>query len=153
MNILSNSHYRTGPSVGLSFRPSQLNLLAPVLYILAHHKIVYSYHVLKFGYMAMILFTVLGSFWLELYLKTGVLRRFKRAFLSIFPVALLFLAWDAYAISKGHWYFDKTQMLGVVGPFNIPLEEFLFFTVVPLAALMTIQAVRTVKKHWIVGDE
>ncbi len=103
--------------------------------------------------MAMILFTVLGSFWLELYLKTGVLRRFKRAFLSIFPAALLFLAWDAYAISKGHWYFDKTQMLGIVGPFNIPLEEFLFFTVVPLAALMTIQAVRTVKKHWIVGDE
>ena len=51
--------------------------------------------------MAMILFTVLGSFWLELFLKTGVLRRFKRAFLSIFPVAILFLAWDAYAISKG----------------------------------------------------
>jgi hypothetical protein len=44
-------------------------------------------------------------------------------------------------------------MLGIVGPFDIPLEEFLFFTVVPLAALMTIQAVRTVKKHWIVGDE
>jgi hypothetical protein len=24
---------------------------------------------------------------------------------------------------------------------------------VPLAALLTIEAVRTVKKHWIVGDE
>jgi len=33
------------------------------------------------------------------------------------------------------------------------LEEFLFFLVVPLAALMTLEAVRNVKKHWIVGDE
>ena len=44
-------------------------------------------------------------------------------------------------------------MIGVVGPFDIPLEEFLFFIVVPLAAIMTIEAVRTVKKHWPVGDE
>ena len=108
---------------------------------------------MKFGYLAMILFTVFGSFWLELYLKTGVLRRIQRTFLSIFPVAILFLAWDAYAISQGHWYFDKSQILGIIGPFEIPFEEFLFFIVVPLAALMTIQAVRIVKKHWTVGDE
>ena len=35
----------------------------------------------------------------------------------------------------------------------MPLEEFLFFLVVPLAALMTIEAVRAVKKHWSFGDE
>ena len=101
----------------------------------------------------MLIFTVCGSFWLEIALKVGVLRRIKRVILSVLPISSLFLIWDAYAISKGHWYFDKTQMLGIIGPFDIPLEEFLFFTVVPLAALMTIQAVRTVKKHWIVGVE
>ena len=101
----------------------------------------------------MLIFTVCGSFWLEIVFKVGVLRRIKRVILSVLPISTLFLIWDAYAISQGHWYFDKTQMLGIVGPFDIPLEEFLFFTVVPLAALMTIQAVRTVKKHWLVGDE
>ena len=64
-----------------------------------------------------------------------------------------FLIWDAYAINRGHWYFDKNQILGIFGPFGIPLEEFLFFLIVPLAALLTIEAVRTVKKHWEVGDE
>ena len=101
----------------------------------------------------MILFTIIGSFWLEIVLKVGVLRRAKRLFLSIAPVAILFLIWDAYAISQGHWYFDSNQILGVIGPFDIPLEEFLFFIFIPIASVMTIEAVRTVKKHWIVGDE
>jgi lycopene cyclase domain-containing protein len=108
---------------------------------------------LKFGYLAMIIFTIVGSFWLEIVLKIGVLRRLKRLVLSILPVSLFFLAWDAYAIAQGHWYFDKQQILGIFGPFEIPLEEFLFFTFIPIAAVMTIEAVRTVKSHWPVGDE
>ena len=108
---------------------------------------------LKFGYLAMIVFTIIGSFWLEAALKIGVLRRARRLMFSILPVSLFFLAWDAYAIDKGHWYFDEAQILGFFGPFNIPLEEFLFFTFIPIAAVMTLEAVRTVKKHWPVGDE
>ncbi|MDA2965168.1 MAG: lycopene cyclase domain-containing protein [Actinomycetota bacterium] len=108
---------------------------------------------LKFGYLAMILFTIAGSFWLEIALRVGVLRRALRLALSVGPAALLFLIWDAYAISQRHWYFDESQILGIIGPFDIPLEEFLFFIFVPIAAIMTIEAVRTVKKHWKVGDE
>ena len=67
---------------------------------------------------------------------------------AILPISLIFIVWDAYAIASGHWWFDKEQILGIFGPFGIPLEEYLFFTVVPLAAILTIEAVRTVKKHW-----
>jgi lycopene cyclase domain-containing protein len=101
----------------------------------------------------MLAFTLFGSIWLEVFLKVGVIRRFKRVVLSILPTAVFFLIWDAYAIKSGHWYFDKNQILGIFGPFGIPLEEFIFFLIVPLAALLTIEAVRTVKRHWIVGDE
>ncbi len=107
----------------------------------------------KYGYLAMLAFTLFGSIWLEVFLKVNVLRRFKRLILSILPTALFFLIWDAYAIDRGHWYFDKNQILGIFGPFGIPLEEFMFFLIVPLAAVLTIEAVRTVKKHWKVGDE
>ena len=103
---------------------------------------------LKFGYLAMIGFTVFGSIWLEFVLKVNVLKRYKRAIKAILPVSLIFIVWDAYAIHQGHWRFDKNQILGIFGPFGIPLEEYLFFTVVPLAAILTIEAVRTVKKHW-----
>lgn len=103
---------------------------------------------LKFSYLAMIVFTIVGSFWLELFLKVKVIQRYRRAFKAIFPVSLIFIAWDAYAIKSGHWRFDEAQILGIYGPFSIPLEEYLFFTVVPLAAIMTIEAVSAVKKHW-----
>ena len=95
----------------------------------------------------MLLFVICGSFWLEIVLKVGVLRRIKRAALSIAPVSLLFLIWDAYAIKQGHWFFDREQTLGIYGPFDIPLEEFLFFIIVPMAAILTIEGVTTVKPH------
>ena len=95
----------------------------------------------------MLIFTVCGSFWLEIAFKVGVLRRIKRVILSVLPISTLFLLWDAYAISKGHWFFDRDQMLGIVGPLNIPLEEYLFFIVIPMAAIMTIEGVTTVKPH------
>jgi lycopene cyclase domain-containing protein len=101
----------------------------------------------------MLLFTFFGSIWLEIFLKVGVLRRFKRALLSILPVSLLFLIWDYYAVTEGHWWFDKNQVVGIFGPKGVPLEEFLFFIVVPLASLLTIEAVRTQKPNWKFGDE
>lgn len=103
--------------------------------------------VAKFGYMAMLAFTVFGSFWLEVVLKTGVLRRWKRALISILPVTIVFVIWDAYAISQGHWFFNPERTLGIYGPFNIPLEEYLFFIIVPMAAILTIEGVTTVKPH------
>ena len=101
----------------------------------------------------MLAFTIAGSFWLELALKVQVLIRWKRWIKAILPVAILFTFWDAYAISHSHWHFDTRQILGIYGPFHIPLEEYLFFPVVPIAAIMSLEAVRRVKKHWVVGDE
>jgi lycopene cyclase domain-containing protein len=101
----------------------------------------------KFGYLAMLAFTVFGSFWLEIFLKTSVLKRWKRALISILPISFFFLVWDAYAIAQGHWFFNRDRMLGIYGPFGIPLEEFLFFIIVPMAAILTIEGVTTVKPH------
>ena len=103
--------------------------------------------------MAMLIFTIAGSFWLEIFLKVRVLRRVRRWLLSIAPIALLFVGWDAYAISRHHWHFDLTQILQVYGPFNIPVEEYLFFIIVPIAAIMTLEAVRARRPHWLIGDE
>ncbi|HEY7796405.1 MAG TPA: lycopene cyclase domain-containing protein, partial [Microbacteriaceae bacterium] len=49
---------------------------------------------------------------------------------------------DAYAIAEGHWFFDPEQTLGVYGPLNIPLEEYLFFIIIPIAAMLTLEGVR-----------
>ena len=63
------------------------------------------------GYMAMLAFTVVGSFWLEIALKVKVLKRIKLALRAIIPGAALFIIWDFYAVSRNHWFFDKNQVL------------------------------------------
>ena len=105
----------------------------------------------KLGYFAMLIFTIFGSFWLEIFIKVKVLKRIKLALKVITPVALLFLIWDAYAIKRGHWHFDTSQIVGIYGPGKIPIEEYLFFLIVPIAAIMTIEAVIKVRKQY--GDE
>ena len=107
----------------------------------------------KWGYIAMLAFTIAGSFWLEIAFKVRVLKRFGRAIRAILPVALLFLLWDGLAIAHKDWFFDPHQILGLFGPFHIPLEEYLFFLIIPLAGIMTLEAVRRVKSHWLIGDE
>lgn len=104
------------------------------------------------GYAAMLLFCVVGTLPLELYLRAGVYRRLRRFGLTLLPVVPLFVAWDLYAVARHQWFFDRAQILGVVAPGGLPLEELAFFVVVPLAAVLTLEAVRRVR-GWRVGDE
>jgi len=97
----------------------------------------------NWSYVAMLLFVVLGSWWLEFAFKIRVLRRPRLALTAIFPVSIFFLIWDAFAINQKHWNFDNNQMLGIYGPFNIPIEEYLFFFIIPLAALLTLEGVKS----------
>lgn len=103
-------------------------------------------------YLAVLAFILIGSGWLEFALRTRVVRRWRRLLAALIPGLVIFIGWDLYAISAGHWTFDESQTLGVVLPGGIPLEEVLFFVVVPVAAILTIEAVRSVK-GWPAGDE
>ena len=103
---------------------------------------------LKFSYLAMLIFTIIASFWLEFAFKVNVLRRFKRVLLSLLPISTGFLIWDANAIAQGHWHFDPDQILGIFTPGRIPLEEVLFFLIIPIAVLMTLEGVLRLKPEW-----
>jgi len=106
----------------------------------------------QFSYVAVLAFVIVGSIWLEAVLRTRVLVRPRRLTLTIIPVLAPFLLWDAYAISQGHWWFDESRILGLYLPGDIPVDELLFFIVIPFASVLTIEAVRSVK-GWTVGDE
>ena len=85
-----------------------------------------------------------GALWLEPILRVGVLRRWRLLLLTLVPVVAVFVAWDVAAIAAGHWTFDRAQTTGVVLPGRLPLEELLFFVVVPVCAILGFEAVRTV---------
>ena len=97
----------------------------------------------RWSYLAVLLFIVLGAGWLEIALRTRVYRRWRRLLLALAPVAAVFVVWDLYAISRGHWSFDAKRTTHVLLPGNLPLEELVFFVVVPIAAILTLEAVRS----------
>ena len=103
------------------------------------------------AYLAVLLGIVAGSLWLEFALRTRVLRRARRLALAVAPVLAVFLVWDAYAIEQGHWTFDSGRVTGR-DVWGIPIEEVMFFVVVPLASILTLEAVRSAR-GWRVGDE
>ena len=103
------------------------------------------------SYAAVLAFCVVGTLPLELFLGVRVYRQWRRLLLTLLPVVAVFVTWDLYAISAGHWSFDKSQLLGVTLPGGLPLEELLFFVVVPTASLLALEAVHLVR-GWPIDD-
>ena len=95
-------------------------------------------------YLVVLAACLAAALWLEPVLKVRVLRRWRRLVLTVVPVAMVFVAWDLAAIAAGHWRYDPAQVLGVNLPGRLPLEELLFFLVVPVCAILGFEAVRKV---------
>ncbi len=95
-------------------------------------------------YALVLAFIVVGSCWLEVVLRTRVFRRWRRLLATLVCALTPFILWDLYAISTGHWWFDPAQLVGIVLPAGLPLEELLFFPVVAIAGILTLEAVRSV---------
>lgn len=95
-----------------------------------------------YSYLAMLGFVVAASFWLEFAFRLRVLRDPKRLIKTILAASPIFILWDAYAIANAHWSFSKYLTSGVIGPLGIPLEEYLFFLIIPIASILTLEGVR-----------
>jgi len=95
------------------------------------------------AYAAMLVFCLVGTLPLDRFFHLRLLRQGRRLALSILPVFIVFALWDMAATRAGHWQFDPEQTLPVrVG--GLPLEELGFFVVIPLAGLLTYEAVGVV---------
>ncbi len=106
----------------------------------------------RLSYVGILLFVLVGCLWLEVVLRTHVLRRWRRLLLSMIAPLAVFFLWDVYAIASEHWWFNEARILGWRLPGAVPIDEVLFFLVIPLAAILTLEAVRSVR-GWSVGDE
>lgn len=59
----------------------------------------------------------------------------------------VFIIWDVYATLKGHWDFNPSYITGWK-IFILPVEEVLFFIVIPFCAIFTWEVVKYFyKKH------
>ncbi|MBV9096143.1 MAG: lycopene cyclase domain-containing protein [Streptosporangiaceae bacterium] len=65
-----------------------------------------------------------------------VYRRPKALLAALVPVVCLFGGWDMLAAHHGDWAYSKRYTLGL-RMLGLPIEEWLFFVVVPTCALLT----------------
>ncbi|MFY9332155.1 MAG: lycopene cyclase domain-containing protein [Candidatus Nanopelagicales bacterium] len=106
---------------------------------------------MKLAYLGVLVFILLASGWLEVVLRTRVYTRWRRLALTLIVPVAVFVVWDIYAIGADHWGFSDQYTTGILLGV-LPLEELLFFIVVPIAAILSVEAVRSVK-GWPLGDE
>ncbi|WP_433167057.1 lycopene cyclase domain-containing protein [Kribbella sp. CA-247076] len=85
-------------------------------------------------------------------LGARVYRRPRRWVLALLPVVTVFLIWDAIAIAAGVWGYDAAYLTGITLPGNIPLEELVFFVVVPTCGLLTYETVTLMLGRWKARD-
>jgi lycopene cyclase domain-containing protein len=101
----------------------------------------------QLSYLAVLILCILGTLPLEFLLHARVYRRWQRAALAILPVAAIFVLWDYLAAMAGWWRFDDRYIVGLfVGP--LPVEELLFFLVIPVCGILTFEAVRRIRPGW-----
>ncbi len=101
----------------------------------------------RFQYLALMAGCLLLALPLEFWLAARVYRRPRRLLLAVVPVALLFIAWDLFAIRRDHWTFSPDYTTGILLPGHIPLEEVVFFLVIPICGLLTYEAVGTILRR------
>lgn len=95
----------------------------------------------RWYYLAVLAACIAITLPLEFALGARVYRNPRRTLKAIAPVFVLFAAWDLAATARGHWWFSERYTLGPRA-LSLPLEEWLFFAVVPLCALLTFEAVK-----------
>ncbi len=90
---------------------------------------------------------------LEVTLHVRVFARWRRLVLTLIPVVVVFAAWDTFAIHDHEWTYARRYVTGVNLPGGLPIEELLFFVVIPVCVVATFEAVRRVRPDWSFGDE
>lgn len=71
-------------------------------------------------------------------------RNWRSLFLSTLLILLIFGGWDVFATWRGHWSFNS-QGVGNIKIINLPLEEVLFFVVIPFCCIFTWEAINYIK--------
>lgn len=95
----------------------------------------------RYEYLLLMGLCVMVTLPLELVLGARVWRSPRRLVLTLVPIVVVYSVWDVVAIARGAWDYSERFTTGVLLPFSMPLEELVFFVVIPICGLLTYEAV------------
>jgi lycopene cyclase domain-containing protein len=95
----------------------------------------------RFQYLILMGLCVLVTVPLEVVIGARVWRRPRRLVTAVVPGLIVFSLWDVAAIAHHHWSYSRIYTTGWDLAGHLPVEEVVFFVVVPICALLTFEAV------------
>jgi lycopene cyclase domain-containing protein len=95
----------------------------------------------RYQYLALMGACLVLTLPLELVLGARVWRRPRRLLAALWFPVLAFTLWDEAAIARHHWTYNPAYITGLKLPVDLPVEELVFFVVIPICGLLTYEAV------------
>lgn len=88
----------------------------------------------KYLYLGLLVFSLAYPLAQSFEWRIRYYTKWKRLFPAIGVMTLIFIPWDIWFTKVGVWWFNDDYIIGIK-PFNLPIEEWLFFVVVPFACI------------------
>lgn len=101
----------------------------------------------RYQYLILMGLCLLITLPLEFGFRARVWRRPRRLLAAMWVPILLFVVWDVIAIERGLWRYSRRYTTGIELPGRLPIEELVFFLVIPICSLLTLESVR-----WMLGQ-
>ena len=91
----------------------------------------------QFNYLIVLGFIGACAIFVNFGFRLRISSKWKLFLLTDAVILAIYLVWDFWAVSKGSWYFDPEQVIGLYIFSRLPIEEILFFIIVPLMVVLT----------------
>lgn len=98
-------------------------------------------------YLYLNVLTLLGPLFLSFDKKVAFYKDWKFFILAMLPTSLAYIIWDIIATHTLVWKFNPQYLLGI-NIINLPIEEFMFFIVVPYACLFIYACLKSYWPKW-----
>jgi lycopene cyclase domain-containing protein len=95
-----------------------------------------------FTYFIILVCSLAGPLALSFDKKVAFYKKWKYVFAAMILPALFYIIWDGYFASQSIWFFNANYIATKTNNYNLPLEEVLFFFVVPYCCTFVYECVR-----------
>jgi lycopene cyclase domain-containing protein len=95
-----------------------------------------------YTYCIILVASIAGPFALSFDKKVAFYKTWKYLFPALIIPAFFYIIWDSYFVAKGVWSFNEKYITGI-RILNLPLEEILFFFIVPYCCVFIYACIRT----------
>ena len=95
--------------------------------------------------MLVLILSGIAPFLISLFPPLKFYRNIRALSYSIGLILIIFGGWDIFATYRGHWHFSPmgTWRFRII---NLPIEEALFFVIIPFCSIFTWEAINYIKE-------